>query len=81
VRAAHTQPEPSFTPTSAAWQAHGRALNEPGEPLDAGTATFAAARYGFAFSRVRIHRGTTADLAASAMSARAYTWGEHVVIR
>ena len=81
VRAAHTQREPSFTPTASAWRAHERAVHEPGEPLDTGTETFAGARYGFDFSRVRIHRGSTADLAAGAMSARAYTWGEHVVVR
>lgn len=81
VRAPHTQREPSFTPTATAWRAHGRALHEAGEPLDAGTAGIAGTRYGFDFSRVRVHRGTSADLAASAMSARAYTFGEHVVIR
>lgn len=76
-----TSPEPTFTPSTAAWQVHERAVRDPGEPLDSSTATLATSKFDFDFGRVRVHRDDNADQAAVAMSARAYTWGEHLFFR
>lgn len=77
----HAAPEPTFTPTPAAWQAHERAAREPGEALDPAAAVQARSALGFDFSRVRVHRGPSADQAADAMAARAYTFGDQIFLR
>jgi hypothetical protein len=55
------------------------ALRSPGHPLDGATHAFMAGRLGSDFSRVRVHSDPVAARSASALSARAYTVGNHVV--
>ncbi|HEU5258163.1 MAG TPA: DUF4157 domain-containing protein [Vicinamibacterales bacterium] len=50
-----------------------------GQPLDAETRTFMEPRFGYDFSRVRIHADNEAAIAARLVSARAYTLGSNVV--
>lgn len=55
------------------------ALKSPAQPLDWATRAFMEPRFGFDFSRVRVHAGTAAQESARAVDARAYTVGDHVV--
>lgn len=50
-----------------------------GRELDAATRAFMEPRFGFNFSRVRIHDGPAAAQSADGVSARAYTVGRHLV--
>jgi hypothetical protein len=50
-----------------------------GQPLDADTRAFMEPRFGFDFSRVRIHADSHAAEAARSINARAYTVGDDVV--
>jgi hypothetical protein len=54
-------------------------LGSPGRPLDAETRQFFEPRFGHDFSQVRVHTGPEAEQSASAISARAYTSGQHIV--
>ena len=54
-------------------------LHSPGDPLESSTRAFMEERFGHDFSRVRIHAGTQASESAKAVSAQAYTVGQHVV--
>lgn len=54
-------------------------LRSSGVPLDPAVRAFMEPRFGFDFSRVRVHRGTEAERSAGAMSARAYTTGHDIV--
>jgi peptidoglycan hydrolase-like protein with peptidoglycan-binding domain len=54
-------------------------LASPGRPLDAGTRRFMEPRFGHDFSRVRVHTDARAAKSARAVSALAYTVGQHVV--
>jgi hypothetical protein len=54
-------------------------LRSPGEPLDAATRAFMQPRFGHDFSRVRVHTDARASESARAVSASAYTVGQHVV--
>jgi hypothetical protein len=56
------------------------ALLENAQPLDADTRSFFQPRFGYDFSRVRIHSGEAAAESARLLDARAYTVGEHVVL-
>jgi hypothetical protein len=51
----------------------------PGRPLDSATRSAMEPRFGFDFSRVRVHTDEQATESARAMKANAYTAGEHVV--
>jgi Domain of unknown function (DUF4157) len=55
------------------------ALRSPGQPLDAATLAFAEPRFGYDFSRVRVHTGATAQRSAADAGARAYTVGHDIV--
>jgi hypothetical protein len=55
------------------------ALNSQGNPIDSRTAGFMEPRFGHSFSRVRIHDNNAAHNAASALNARAFALGEHIV--
>ena len=55
------------------------ALRSPGQPLDSTTHAVMASRFGSDFSQVRVHSDHVAARSASALSARAYTLGDHVV--
>jgi hypothetical protein len=54
-------------------------LSSPGQPLDAGTRAFMEPRFGFDFSRVRVHTDARAAGSAQAVNALAYTVGHNVV--
>ena len=54
-------------------------LRSPGRALDAATRAQMEARFGHDFGRVRIHTDAQADASARAVSAHAYTVGDHVV--
>lgn len=54
-------------------------IRSPGEPLDAATRAFMEPRFGYDFSRTRVHIGGPAARSASAVNARAYTVGERLV--
>jgi hypothetical protein len=77
-RISHDNP---YAPSESAWQAHAAAVRRPGERLESGLAAEAGAALSFDFGGVRLHRDEAADQAASAMGARAYTYGEHIFVR
>jgi hypothetical protein len=54
-------------------------LSSPGQPLDKATRGFMEERFGHDFSDVRIHVGERAAKSAQAVSAQAYTVGQHIV--
>jgi hypothetical protein len=54
-------------------------LRSPGRPLDAGTRAFMDPRFGYDFSRVRLHDDSQAARSAEAVNAQAYAVGSHVV--
>src|SRR5437667_9620826 len=54
-------------------------LRSPGQPLDAGTREFMEPRYGYDFSRVRVHTNARAAESARTVNALAYTVGKDVV--
>jgi hypothetical protein len=56
-----------------------RVLDTPGHPLDDKTRAFLEPRFGFDFSKVRIHDDGLAALSATAIGGRAYTAGAHIV--
>jgi len=53
-------------------------LNSPGKSLDAETRSLMEPRFGFDFSSVRVHNDEAAAKAARAVSANAYTSGNHI---
>src|SRR6266699_722342 len=55
-------------------------LRSPGQPLDRSTSAFMEARFGYDFSRVRVHADALAAESARLVHARAYTLGHHIVI-
>lgn len=54
-------------------------LRAPGQPLDPATRAFMEPRFGYDFSRVRVHPGTAAELSARDVNAHAYTVGHNIV--
>jgi hypothetical protein len=56
-----------------------QALRSPGQSLDASAAAFFAPRFGYDFSRVRVHADDRAADAARAVTTRAYTVGSDIV--
>lgn len=54
-------------------------LRSPGRPLDPGTRAFMEPRFGYDFSRVRVHNDVAAAQSAREVDADAYTVGHHVV--
>jgi len=73
------QSHDASTRTDAPTELVDEALRSPGQPLDGATHAFMAGRFGSDFSRVRVHSDPLAARSASALSARAYTVGNHVV--
>lgn len=57
----------------------GETLGQAGQPLDASTRSFMEPRFGFDFSRVRIHTDALAAESATAINALAFTVGNHIV--
>jgi Domain of unknown function (DUF4157) len=54
-------------------------LNSPGQPLDSATRAYMEPRFGYDFSRVRVHTDEKAAESAQAVNALAYTVGHDVV--
>lgn len=54
-------------------------LRSPGQPLDAGSRAYFEPRFGYDFSKVRIHADVQASESARAIDALAFTVGHHVV--
>jgi hypothetical protein len=55
------------------------ALNSSGQPLDPATRAFFEPRFGYDFSRVRVHTDGKAVESARGVAAQAFTVGEHIV--
>jgi Domain of unknown function (DUF4157) len=55
------------------------AIREPGQPLGSSARAFFEPRFGFDFSKVRIHTGSQAAQAAHRINAAAFTVGRHIV--
>ncbi len=55
------------------------AVASPGQSLDPATRAFMEPRFGYDFSRVRVHVGEQAGAAARSISARAFTIGSDIV--
>jgi outer membrane protein OmpA-like peptidoglycan-associated protein len=53
-------------------------VNSPGVPLSTEARSYFEPRFGFDFSRVRVHADSTAAAAARSMDAAAYAVGEHI---
>lgn len=58
-----------------------KVLRSSGQPLDAGTRAFFEPRFGYDFGNVRVHTDGEAAKSARAVSALAYTVGNHIVFR
>jgi hypothetical protein len=56
-----------------------QALRLPGQPLDETTRAFMEPRFGYDFSRVRVHTETVAEQSARDINAHAYTAGKDIV--
>jgi hypothetical protein len=54
-------------------------LNTPGQPLHSATRAFFEPRFGYDFSRIRVHTDAQAEASADAIQARAYTSGNRIV--
>src|SRR5207249_5247931 len=54
-------------------------IRSPGEPLDSSTRALMEPRFGYDFSRTRVHIGGLAARSASAVNARAFTVGGQLV--
>jgi len=54
-------------------------LRSPGRPLDRATRAFMEPRFGYDFSRVRVHLGAAAARSARGVNAHAYTVGRNIV--
>jgi hypothetical protein len=55
-------------------------LGSPGQPLDSSVRGFFEPRFGYNFSRVRVHSDSRAAESAQAVKARAYIVGNHLVL-
>ena len=55
------------------------ALRSPGQPLDREVTAYMEPRFGYDFSSVRVHSGTTAEQSARDLEASAYTVGKDIV--
>ncbi len=55
-------------------------VRSPAQPLDPATRAFMEPRFGYDFSRVRVHTGAAAEESARTINARAYTAGQHIVL-
>jgi hypothetical protein len=68
-------------PNSRALSIINKTIHSQGQPLDSETRHNMDQRFGHDFSKVRIHTDTEAAHSAEAISARAYTYGNHIVFR
>lgn len=77
--ASSIQRKANASPARAGTQVVDDVLSSGGQPLDATARSFFEPRFGYDFSRVRVHTNDRAAESAKALNARAYTVGEHVV--
>jgi len=84
--ACESEDETSIRRQAGGGGAHGAApsivhdvLSSAGHPLDTATRSFMEPRFGHDFSGVRVHSNGEAGRSASAVDARAYTVGQHIV--
>lgn len=56
-----------------------KVVSSPGQPLDSTTQAFMGPRFGYNFSRVRVHADAQAAASAEAINAKAYTVGKDVI--
>ena len=73
------KPDSGFHPSATAPPSVVESLNSTGAALDPVSRNFMETRFGYDFSSVRIHTDADAARSASAIHARAYTLGNHVV--
>jgi hypothetical protein len=77
---ARIQRKPVAEPSTPSWRGSvAEVLATPGHTLNEATRTFMNPRFGFDFSRVRVHVDSSAARSAEALNALAYTVGTHVV--
>jgi hypothetical protein len=69
----------SNDPTDVAPVSVNRALASPGRPLEQSLRQDMEQRFGYDFSRVRVHFGSAAERSARDLNARAYTVGHNIV--
>ena len=62
-------------------ESHIQSIRGGGQPLSEPDRTFFEPRFGRDFSQVRVHTDTKAEEAASAVNARAFTFGQDVIFR
>jgi hypothetical protein len=72
-RKATNQAEPPAVPPIVS-----EVLRSPGEPLDSNIRAFTEPRFGYDFSKVRVHTDAKAAESARAVNAQAYTVGRDV---
>src|SRR3954468_12144752 len=73
------KPAPSQRPFDGPAVADG--LRSPGQPLDGETRVFMESRFGYDFSRVRVHADERASRSATGVNARAYTVGQNIAFK
>ncbi len=72
-------PESSIAGSMEAPASVHQVLSSPGQPLDRTTRAFMEPRFGYDFSRVRVHTDAEAARSAEQVNARAYAVGDHLV--
>src|SRR6516225_8598085 len=73
------EPKLPQRPSQSASAAVDAALRENGQPLSAISRGLMERRFGYDFSRVRVHTDAGANESAHAVNAHAFTVGEHIV--
>ena len=68
------------TAKSAALKKVGETLRSPGQPLDGATRAYFEPRFGYDFSRVRVHADPNAADSARQVNAAAYAADQHIVL-
>jgi len=79
-KAISQHPSPRSSAATAVPDSVRDALQSSGDPLDTATRAFMEPRFGHDFSRVRVHSDEPAAQSARAVSAQAYTVGQHIFV-
>ncbi|GAB3023145.1 eCIS core domain-containing protein [Natronobiforma cellulositropha] len=79
MRSVQAQAESDLVGETATPEVVRRVISQPGKPLEGAVREEMEARMGDSFSDVQLHTGPEAAKAASALEARAFTTGNHVV--
>jgi len=75
----HARPSPLTAPRGPQYVTDDE-FRASGHPLDVATRAYFEPRFGYDFSRVRVHTDRAAARSASALAAKAYTVGEDIVL-